>query len=333
MPDAGAVILVVVVAALIFDFSNGWHDSANAIATVVSTKVLSPLQGVLMAAVLNFAGAFHGTAVAKTIGTDIADPKLVSMLVVLMALLAATSWNLFTQYLGLPSSSSHALIGGLVGAVLATHGASVLKSEGLVKVLSALLLSPMAGFAAGFAIMSLIYLLFARSSPTLVNRLFGKAQIASAALMAYSHGTNDAQKAMGIITMALVSGGYLHTFAVPVWVILAAASAMAAGTALGGWKIIKTLGVGMYHMKPVNGFAAETAASIVLLSAAHVGAPVSTTHTITSSIMGVGAARRFSAVRWGIAGKIVLAWVFTLPCTALLAALLSLVLAGIGFEL
>jgi PiT family inorganic phosphate transporter len=324
MPEAGTLMLLVVVAALLFDFTNGWHDSANAIATVVSTKVLSPLQGVAMAAVLNFAGAFHGTAVAKTIGTDIADPAHVSQQVILAALLAAILWNLLTQYLGLPSSSSHALIGGLVGAVVATQGARVLKAEGLVKVLSGLLLSPIAGFAAGFAIMFLIYLVFARMAAATVNRVFGKAQIASAALMAYSHGTNDAQKAMGIITMALVSGGYLKSFAVPTWVILAAASAMALGTALGGWKIIKTLGVGMYHMKPVNGFAAETAASIVLLSAAHVGAPVSTTHTITSSIMGVGAARRLSAVRWGIAGKIVLAWVFTLPSTALLAALLSL---------
>jgi PiT family inorganic phosphate transporter len=277
-----------------------------------------------MAAALNFAGAFHGTAVAKTIGTDIADPTLVSQQVILAALLAAILWNLLTQYLGLPSSSSHALIGGLVGAVVATQGARVLKAEGLVKVLSGLLLSPVAGFAAGFVVMFLIYLVFARTAAATVNRVFGKAQIASAALMAYSHGTNDAQKAMGIITMALVSGGYLTSFAVPTWVILAAASAMALGTALGGWKIIKTLGVGMYHMKPVNGFAAETAASIVLLSAAHVGAPVSTTHTITSSIMGVGAARRLSAVRWGIAGKIVLAWVFTLPSTAVLAAVLSL---------
>ncbi len=333
MPDVGSVIFLVVVAALIFDFSNGWHDSANAIATVVSTKVLSPLQGVMMAAVLNFAGAFHGTAVAKTIGTDIADPTHVGQLVILAALFAATSWNLLTQYLGLPSSSSHALIGGLVGAVVASHGSGVLKAEGLVKVLSALLLSPMAGFGAGFAVMLLIYMVFARTPAATVNRVFGKAQIASAALMAYSHGTNDAQKAMGIITMALVSGGHLSSFAVPTWVILCAASAMALGTALGGWKIIKTLGLGMYHMKPVNGFAAETAASIVLLSAAHVGAPVSTTHTITSSIMGVGATRRLSAVRWGIAGKIVVAWVFTLPCTALLAALLSLGLGALGFEL
>ncbi|HEY7529637.1 MAG TPA: inorganic phosphate transporter, partial [Gemmatimonadota bacterium] len=311
---------------LIFDFSNGWHDSANAIATVVSTRVLSPLQGVAMAAILNFAGAFSGTAVAETIGTDIADPAHVSQLVILGALLAATSWNLFTQILGLPSSSSHALIGGLVGSVLASRGSDVLKAEGIVKVLSALLLSPIAGFVAGAFVMFLIYLLFGRATPTTVNRVFGKAQILSAAMMAFSHGTNDAQKAMGIITMALVSGGYLSTFDVPFWVVVAAASAMAAGTALGGWKIIRTLGMGMYHMKPVNGFAAETAASAVLLGAASLGAPVSTTHTITSTILGVGATRRLSAVRWGIAGKIVLAWVFTLPCTALLAAALEFLL-------
>jgi PiT family inorganic phosphate transporter len=329
MPEPGLLILLVVVAALVFDFSNGWHDSANAIATVVSTRVLSPIQGVAMAAVLNFAGAFSGTAVAETIGTDIADPRHVSQIVILAALLAATSWNLFTQMRGLPSSSSHALIGGLVGAVIASRGAGVLKAEGLVKVLSALLLSPIAGFVAGAAMMFLIYWVFGRATPNTVNRVFGKAQIVSAAMMAFSHGTNDAQKAMGIITMALVSGGYLSTFDVPTWVIVAAASAMAAGTALGGWKIIKTLGMGMYHMKPVNGFAAETAATAVLLTAASVGAPVSTTHTITSTILGVGATRRLSAVRWGIAGKIVLAWVFTLPCTALLAAVFEFLLVRV----
>ncbi|MBA2565343.1 MAG: inorganic phosphate transporter [Gemmatimonadetes bacterium] len=330
MPDLPPLVVLVVVVALVFDFSNGWHDSANAIATVVSTRVLSPLQGVLMAAVLNFAGAFWGTAVAKTIGTDIADPEVVDQVVIVVALVAAISWNLFTQYKGLPSSSSHALIGGLVGAVVAAHGAAVLKSEGLFKVLTALLLSPLAGFAVGAFVMLLIYWSFARASPTTVNKIFGKAQIASAALMAFSHGTNDAQKAMGIITMALVSADYLTTFDVPTWVIVAAASAMALGTAMGGWKIIKTLGLGMYHMKPVNGFAAETAAAFVLLGAAHVGAPVSTTHTITSTIMGVGATRRLSAVRWGVAGKIVLAWVFTLPCTALLAGLLILLVRAAG---
>ena len=331
MPEeAGIVILLVVLAALLFDFSNGWHDSANAIATVVSTKVLTPLQAVMMAAVLNFAGAFWGTAVAKTIGTDIADPKLVSQVVILFALVAATSWNMITQFLGLPSSSSHALIGGLVGAVIAGHGAGALKSEGLVKVLSGLLLSPVAGFVAGALVMYLIYLAFGRASPGLVNRVFGRAQILSAAMMAFSHGTNDAQKAMGIITLALISGGYLSTFEVPIWVIAAAASSMALGTAFGGWKIVKTLGVGMYHMKPVNGFAAETAATVVLLGAASLGAPVSTTHTITSTILGVGATRRLSGVRWGLAGKIVMAWIFTLPFTALLAALLTMLYKGLS---
>lgn len=330
MPELAPLVLAVVIVALVFDFSNGWHDSANAIATVVSTRVLSPLQAVLMAAVLNFAGAFWGTAVAETIGRDIADPKLVDQPVILTALIAATSWNFFTQQRGLPSSSSHALIGGLVGAVVAAHGAHILKAEGLVKVLTALLVSPMAGFAVGAVMMVAIYRLFARASPTTVNGVFGKGQIASSALMAFSHGTNDAQKAMGIITLALISGGYLTSFDVPTWVIAAAATAMALGTAMGGWKIIKTLGVGMYHMKPVNGFAAETAAAIVLLSAAHVGAPVSTTHTITSTIMGVGATRRLSAVRWGVAGKIVMAWIFTLPCTALLAAVLILLLRAAG---
>jgi PiT family inorganic phosphate transporter len=324
MPEeAGALILVVIALALLFDFSNGWNDSANAIATVVSTKVLTPLQAVLLAAVMNFAGAFWGTAVAKTIGSDIADPELVTQAVILAALIAATLWNAAMTWLGLPVSASHALIGGLVGAVVGGVGAETLKAEGLVKVLSALLLSPLAGFAAGFLLMYVIYAIFGRSTPTLVNRLFGVGQLFSAAAMAFSHGTNDAQKVMGIITMALVSGGYLATFEVPLWVILAAGTVMALGTAAGGWRVIRTLGMGMYHMKPVNGFAAETAATFVLLGAANLGAPVSTTHTITSSILGVGSTRRLSAVRWGVAGKIVLAWVFTLPSTALVAAALS----------
>ncbi|MFN2432039.1 MAG: anion permease [Gemmatimonadota bacterium] len=332
MPETGAFILVVIVVALLFDFSNGWNDSANAIATVVSTKVLTPLQAVLMAAFMNFAGAFAGTAVAETIGTDIADPQLVGQLVILAALLAAITWNVAMTWLGLPVSASHALIGGLVGAVVGGHGAAALESEGLVKVLSALLLSPVAGFLAGGLLMTLIYIGFARATPTLVNRIFGPGQILSAAAMAFSHGTNDAQKVMGIITMALIAGGYLQTFDVPLWVIVAAGSAMALGTAMGGWRVIRTLGMGMYHMKPVNGFAAETAATAVLLGAASIGAPVSTTHTITSTILGVGATRRLSAVRWGVAGKIVLAWVFTLPSTAVLAGLLLLLLETLGLR-
>lgn len=323
MPDTGAVILLVVAVALVFDFSNGWNDSANAIATVVSTKVLTPMQAVLMAALMNFAGASWGTAVAKTIGTDIADPDVVGQAVILAALVAATLWNAVMTMLGLPVSASHALIGGLVGAVVGGHGAGVLKAEGLVKVLSALFLSPIAGFLAGVVLMYVIYLAFSRATPTLVNRIFGRGQILSAAFMAFSHGTNDAQKAMGIITMALVSGGYLSTFEVPAWVKLAAGTAMAIGTAVGGWKVIRTLGMGMYHMKPVNGFAAETAATAVLLAAANLGAPVSTTHTITSSILGVGATHRLSAVRWGVAGKIVMAWIFTLPVTGVIAGVLS----------
>ena len=330
MPDPGVLIVFVVVFALLFDFTNGWNDSANAIATVVSTKVLSPLVAVLLAAVMNFAGAFWGTAVAETIGTDIADPSVVSQSVVLAALLAATLWNVAMTLLGLPISASHALIGGLVGSVLAASGAAVLKIEGLVKILSALLLSPVAGLIAGYLLMTVIYVLFARASPTLVNRIFGPAQVVSASAMAFSHGTNDAQKVMGIITLALVSGGYLTTFAVPTWVILAAGTVMALGTAVGGWRVIQTLGMGMYHMKPVNGFAAETAASAVLLGAAQMGAPVSTTHTITSTILGVGSAQRLTAVRWQIAGKIVLAWVFTLPCTAALAAALETLLQFVG---
>lgn len=323
MPVEPAFLIIIVVGvALLFDFSNGWNDSANAIATVVSTKVLSPLQAVSLAAIMNFIGAFLGTQVAKTIGTSMAEPAQITLLVVLAAMGSAFLWNLVMTLLGLPVSASHALIGGVIGAVVAKSGIAGLKLQGLIKIFTALLVSPILGFLIGFLIMYLIYVLFRNRNPATMSKTFGRMQLISAGFMALSHGTNDAQKVMGIIVMALLAGGFIHTFEVPFWVILAAGTSIALGTAVGGWRVIKTLGVGVFHMRPVHGFAAETAASVVILGASQMGVPVSTTHVITSSILGVGATRRLSAVRWGIVGKIVMAWIFTLPCTALMAALL-----------
>jgi PiT family inorganic phosphate transporter len=316
------MLLVVVVLALLFDFSNGWHDSANAIATVVSTRVLSPLVAVLLAGLLNVAGAFMSTAVAKMVGGGIVDPAAVTQGMVASALGGAIAWNLFTLMLGLPTSSSHALIGGLVGAALVHGGWSVVKLTGLRSVLEAMILSPLFGFAIGLVIMVLITRLFFRTSRHVATRLFSRMQLVSAGFMAFSHGANDAQKAMGIITLALLSAGQITSAEVPLWVIVSCALAMGLGTAVGGWKIVRTLGMRILTLEPVHGFAAETAAATVLLATAHVGLPVSTTHTITSSVMGVGVVKRFSAVRWGVTARILYAWIFTLPGAALVAALI-----------
>jgi inorganic phosphate transporter, PiT family len=309
----------VVVFALLFDFSNGWHDSANAIATVVSTHVLSPGQAVTLAAVLNVAGAFMSTAVAKMIGGGIVEPSLINQLTVIAALLGAISWNLFTLMLGLPSSSSHALIGGIIGAALAQSGWTAVKFSGLRTVLEALLLSPLMGFVLGYLFILAIYWTMVRVPRGLANRSFRRLQLLSSSLMAFSHGSNDAQKAMGIITLALVSAGELDQVVVPTWVILSCALAMGLGTAAGGWRIIRTLGMRIMKMEPVHGFAAETSAALILLGTAHYGLPVSTTHVITSSIMGVGAVTRLSAVRWGVSVRILYAWIFTLPGAGLVA--------------
>ena len=325
------LIIVVVGVALLFDFSNGWNDSANAIATVVSTRVLTPFQAIVLAAVMNFLGAFLGTHVAKTIGTSMAQPESVTMIVVLAAMGAAFLWNAAMTVVGLPVSASHALIGGVIGAVWAAQGVGALKLGGLAKIFTALLISPIIGFFFGLLLMYTIYVVFKDKNPTNMSTAFGKLQLVSAGFMALSHGTNDAQKVMGVITLALLSGGFISTFEVPIWVIFAAGGAISLGTAVGGWRVIKTLGVGMYHMRPVHGFAAETAASAVILGASQLGVPVSTTHVITSCILGVGATRRLSAVRWGVVGKILLAWIFTLPATVLLSALLyKLILPTFG---
>jgi PiT family inorganic phosphate transporter len=316
------MLLLVVVLALLFDFSNGWHDSANAIATVVSTRVLSPMAAVLLAGALNVAGAFMSTAVAKMIGKGIVDPSAVTQDVVAAALAGAILWNLCTLLLGLPTSSSHALIGGLVGAATVHGGWETVKFSGLRSVLEAMIVSPFFGFVVGLGLMVAISWLFFRAQRSMATRLFSRLQLISASFMAFSHGANDAQKAMGIITLALLSGGQLASDEVPMWVIGACALAMGLGTAAGGWKIVRTLGTRIVKLEPVHGFAAETGAAAVLLATAHIGLPVSTTHTITSSVMGVGAVKRLSAVRWGVTARIVYAWVFTLPGAALAATLI-----------
>lgn len=326
MFDFGVMLILVVVLALLFDFSNGWHDSANAIATVVSTRVLSPLAAVLMAGVLNVAGAFMSTAVAKTIGKGIVDPSGVTEMVVVAALGGAIIWNFITLNLGLPSSSSHALIGGLVGAGLIHGGVSVVKVSGLFKVLKALIFSPLFGFMVAFLLMVGISWVFYRTQRGAGLWIFRRLQVISAGFMAFSHGANDAQKAMGIITLALLSSGHIATADVPTWVIVSCALAMGLGTVMGGWKIIKTLGMNIVKLEPVHGFVAETGAGVVLMGAAQIGLPVSTTHTITSSIMGVGAVRGLSAVKWGVTKRILYAWVFTLPGAGLIATLIYLVL-------
>ncbi len=330
MAESIPILLGLVVLALIFDYINGMHDSANAIATVVSTRVLSPKQAILMAASLNFLGAFLSTAVAKTIGKGIVDPALVTNGIVAAALLAAIFWNLLTWFYGIPSSSSHALIGGIIGSTIAYHGFHKLNGEGIWKIVKALLISPLAGFVGGLLIMIAIMWIFHKRPAGKVNRWFKHLQLVSAAFMALSHGSNDAQKSMGIITMALFGMGFIHTFAVPQWVILLCAAAMAMGTAAGGWRIIKTMGVRMIKLTPVNGFAAETAASLTILVASHFGSPVSTTHVISSSIMGVGSSKRLSAVRWEIAGQMAIAWILTIPASAIVAYLIGMGLRLLG---
>lgn len=328
------LFLLVLLAALIFEYINGFHDTANAIATVVSTKVLTPRQAIVWAASWNLLGALMGTAVASTIGKGLVDTSYVTMLTVLCALVSAIVWGLLTWWLGLPSSSSHALVGGLCGAALGSaHGNwAVLKwTTGLwPKIVLPMIASPLLGFLGGAILMLLLTIILRKVTPRIVGLIFGKAQLVSAGFMGYSHGSNDAQKTMGIITLALFTGtqsgafdglpawaAFLHTptFDVPKWVIFTCAFTMAAGTAGGGWRIIRTMGHKMVKMQPVHGFAAETTSALIIHGASTIGVPVSTTHVIATSIMGVGATKRFSAVKWGLVGKIVWAWVLTLPVT------------------
>ena len=336
------LFILVVLAALAFEYINGFHDAANAIATVVSTKVLTPRQAITLAAFFNLTGALMGTAVASTIGKGMVDPNVITMPTILCALLGAIVWNLITWWLGLPSSSSHALIGGLCGAALATAGGdwSVLKWDtGLLpKVIVPMLTSPVVGFLGAALLMFLLLVLLRKFTPHIVHSIFGKLQLVSAAWMAHSHGTNDAQKTMGISALALFTAtssgafadlpaglGFLRTpeFTISKWVVVVCALTMAAGTAAGGWRIIRTLGHKMVRLQPVHGFAAETTAAVIIQVASSHGIPLSTTHVISTSIMGVGAAKRFSAVKWGVVERIVWAWVLTLPATALISYLLA----------
>ena len=309
--------------AVTFDYINGFHDTANAIATSVSTRALRADHAILMSATANFLGALTGTAVAKTISSGIAatpdGPD--GQIIVAAALVGAITWNLITWRLGIPSSSSHALIGGLLGAVLAATGTGAYKWDGIWgKVLLPLVTSPIVGLVLGFSAMVVILNVFKRANPRRLNERFRRLQVVSAAFMAFSHGSNDAQKTMGIMTLALIGAGVLpHDAPIPLWVILLAASAISLGTAFGGWRIIKTMGQRVVKLDPVHGFAAETTAATVILTASHFGMPVSTTHVISSAIMGVGSSDRLSAVRWGVAGNIVIAWILTIPASGLVA--------------
>ncbi len=315
-------VAAIIATALVFDYTNGFHDAANAIATSVSTRALSPRRALLLSAVLNLAGAFLTTAVAATVGKGIVRTGSITLTVVGAALIGAIAWNLFTWRLGLPSSSSHALIGGLIGAMLpARGGAFVLWNSILLKVIVPGLVSPLAGLLGGFLVMLALYWAFRRWRPSTLNHVFRGAQTVSAAFVSFSHGANDAQKTMGVITLALVAGGYQHRFAVPAWVIVISASAIALGTFSGGWRIIRTMGQRIIKLQPINGFAAEASAATVLLAASVQGLPVSTTHVVSGAVMGVGSTRNPSAVRWGVAENILIAWLLTIPCAAAVAAL------------
>jgi PiT family inorganic phosphate transporter len=331
MPEGFTAILIAVLGlAVLFDYINGFHDTANAIATSVSTRALSPRVAIAMSATANFVGALTGTAVAKTIGSGLIAPQSEGGAVVAAALVGAIVWNLLTWRLGIPSSSSHALIGGLLGASAAAVGFGAWQVGGILgKVIFPLIGSPIAGFAIGFAFMVLIFNVFRRAHPKTMNDRFRRLQVLSAAYMAFSHGSNDAQKTMGVMTLALVSAGILPEFKVPLWVIILAASAISLGTAAGGWRIIRTMGTKVVKLDPVHGFAAETTAAPIILGASTLGMPVSTTHVISSAILGVGSSDQFRAVHWGTARNIGIAWVLTLPAAGIVAALAYLVLSPI----
>ncbi len=315
------LIFTVIILALAFDFINGFHDTANAIATSVSTRALYPTHAIIMAAGLNFFGAMFSTGVAKTIGSDIvSSANIVDEKIIIAALFGAIVWNLLTWWFGIPSSSSHALVGGLIGAVLISVGAEGLNWNGIGKIVVALIASPCVAIVTGVIVMNILFRLFGNFSPHAVNDGFRRMQILSAATMAFSHGSNDAQKSMGIITLALFSGGFISEFEVPTFVKILCATAMAIGTATGGWRIIKTIGGKIFKLEPISGFAADLNSSIVVFSATLLHLPVSTTHVVSGSIMGVGTAKRVNAVHWGVAQEMVKAWIMTIPLTALMGA-------------
>ena len=325
------LLLAVLGLAVLFDYINGFHDTANAIATSVSTRALRPEHAILMSATANFVGALTGTAVAKTISSGLATTPSGAdgQTIVAAALVGAIVWNLITWRFGIPSSSSHALIGGLLGAVTVSIGTSAIIVDGVVsKVLLPLVASPIAGVTIGFLFMVVLLNVFRRANPRRINERFRRLQIVSAAFMAFSHGSNDAQKTMGIMTLALIAAGVLPPDAhIPLWVIVLAATAISLGTAAGGWRIIQTMGQRVVKLDPVHGFAAETTAASIIFTASHFGMPVSTTHVISSAIIGVGSSERLSAVRWGVAGNIVIAWILTIPASALAAAIAYVVIS------
>jgi PiT family inorganic phosphate transporter len=320
-------LIVVVVLALVFDFLNGIHDSSNIVATMISSRAFRPQTALTMTAIAHFLGPFiFGVAVAKTIGDEIAETGVLTLHVITACLIGAIIWNLATWFLGIPSSSSHALIGGMVGAIAVGAGFDAIKLSGLEKVLIALFTSPIIGFALGFVLMRIIFFLVRGATPS-INVFFRRSQLVTALAMSFSHGTNDAQKTMGIITLSLVIGGVLPEFKVPLWVIATSAGAIALGTALGGWRLIKTLGGKFYKIRPIHGFTSQMTSAIVILGASLVGGPVSTTQVVSSAIIGVGSAERLGKVRWSVAGDIVTAWIVTIPATALVSAGIYLFLA------
>lgn len=315
--------ILIVVFALAFDFINGFHDTANAIATSVSTRALSPRKAIILAATMNFIGALTFTGVAKTISKDIVDPYMLEngSVVILAALIAGIAWNLITWYYGIPSSSSHAIIGSIAGAAISASGFGVLNYTGFMKILQALVFSPFIALAIGFIVMTIFGYVFKNFNLSKTNKGFRNVQIATAALQSYTHGTNDAQKAMGIITMALIASGYHASEDIPMWVRISAAVAMGIGTSVGGWKIIKTVGGKIMKIRPVNGAAADLSSAMIIFGATTLHLPVSTTHVISSAIMGVGSAQRVKGVKWGVAQRIVLTWIITLPISALIAGI------------
>jgi len=320
------LIAILVVVALTFDFLNGFHDSSNIVATMISSRAMRPRSALLLSAAAHFCGPFlFGMAVATTVGHEVIAEQAVTMPVILAALGSAIVWNIITWLLGIPSSSSHALIGGMVGAAVVDFGFEVILVRGLLKVVAALFISPILGLVTGYLIMKLVLFLARGASPR-INWVFKRAQTLTSLALALSHGSNDAQKTMGIITMGLVATGNLSTFTVPWWVVVACAGAISLGTALGGWRIIRTLGGKFYKIRPVHGFTTQVTSAAVILGAGLMGGPVSTTQVVSSAIMGAGAAERLSKVRWGVAGDIATAWILTIPATALMAALLHLII-------
>ncbi len=325
------LVIIIVVVALLFDFVNGMNDAANSIATIVGTRVLPPWAAVVWAAFFNFAAAFlFGVAVAKTVGKGIVDPEIVTPTIVLAALIGAVSWSYLCTRLGLPISVSHALIGGLIGAAVVDHGTACLNSAGVAKVVVFIFVSPLLGMALGYLLMLGVYWLFRHRSPLQVDRLFRIGQLVSSAAFSLGHGSNDAQKTMGIIVVLLYSTGYLDTFEVPLWVIIAAYAAIALGTLAGGWHVVRTMGMRLTALKPVGGFCAELGGAMSVFLASGLGVPVSTTHTIAGAIVGVGATVNASGVRWGVAGRMVWAWILTIPATAAVAAGTYWVLEALG---